>query len=96
MTAVITAVAVLPLAFMGDEPGTEILRPMAIVILGGLVTSTLYSLFAVPAMYLLFTPSREPSSKTWRSASSASRSCANRLRQSRQVEKEPHPTKVNI
>jgi hypothetical protein len=31
---------------------------MAIVILGGLVTTTLYSLFAVPAMYLLFTPSR--------------------------------------
>jgi preprotein translocase subunit SecF len=58
MTAVITAIAVLPLVFMGDKAGSELLRPMAIVILGGLVTATLYSLFAVPAMYLLFTPSR--------------------------------------
>jgi Cu/Ag efflux pump CusA len=58
MTAVITAIAVLPLAFMGDKAGSEFLRPMAIVILGGLVTATLYSLFAVPAMYLIFTPSR--------------------------------------
>jgi hypothetical protein len=43
---------------MGDVPGNEILRPMAIVILGGLVTSTCFALFAVPAMFLLFTPSR--------------------------------------
>ena len=56
MTALVTAVAVLPLAFIGDVPGSEILRPMAIVILGGLVTSTLFALFCVPAMYLLFTP----------------------------------------
>jgi hypothetical protein len=60
MTAVITALAVLPLVFMGDRAGAEIIRPMAIVILGGLVTSTLFSLFAVPAMFLLFTPSRGP------------------------------------
>jgi Cu/Ag efflux pump CusA len=60
MTAVVTALAVLPLAFMGDRAGAEILRPMALVILGGLVTSTLYSLFAVPAMFLLFTPARGP------------------------------------
>jgi Cu/Ag efflux pump CusA len=58
MTAVITAIAVLPLVFLGDKAGSELLRPMAIVILGGLVTATLYSLFAIPAMYLLFTPSR--------------------------------------
>ncbi|MCI0335662.1 MAG: efflux RND transporter permease subunit [Planctomycetes bacterium] len=58
MTAVITAVAVLPLVFMGDVPGNEFLRPMAIVILGGLVTSTLFSLVGVPAMFLLFKPSR--------------------------------------
>ncbi|MCI0333975.1 MAG: efflux RND transporter permease subunit, partial [Planctomycetes bacterium] len=58
MTAVITAVAVLPLALMGDVPGSEVLRPMAVVILGGLVTTTLFALFGVPAMYLLFTPAR--------------------------------------
>jgi hypothetical protein len=58
MTTVITALAVLPLLLMGDVPGNEVLRPMAAVILGGLVTTTLYLLFCVPAMYLLFTPSR--------------------------------------
>jgi CzcA family heavy metal efflux pump len=58
MTAVITAAAVLPLLLMGNVPGSEVLRPMAAVILGGLVTTTLYSLFCIPAMYLLFTPSR--------------------------------------
>jgi Cu/Ag efflux pump CusA len=58
MTALVTAVAVLPLALIGDVPGVEILRPMALVILGGLVTSTCFALFAVPAMYLLFTPTR--------------------------------------
>jgi hypothetical protein len=39
-------------------PGNEVLRPMAAVILGGLVTTTLYSLLFVPAIYLLFTPNR--------------------------------------
>jgi Cu/Ag efflux pump CusA len=60
MSACITALAVLPLVFMGDKPGSEILRPMGQIILGGLVTSTLFSLFAIPAMFLLFTPSRGP------------------------------------
>jgi Cu/Ag efflux pump CusA len=59
MTAVITAVAVLPFVFMGDVPGSEFLRPMAIVVLGGLVTSTLFSLLGVPALYLIVTPGRE-------------------------------------
>jgi Cu/Ag efflux pump CusA len=58
MTAVITAVAVVPLVIMGNVPGSEVLRPMAVVILGGLLTTTLYALFFVPAMFLLFTPSR--------------------------------------
>jgi Cu/Ag efflux pump CusA len=60
MTAVVTAVAVAPLAFMGDAAGGEILQPMAIVILGGLVTSVVFALVCVPAMFLLFTPSRNP------------------------------------
>jgi Cu/Ag efflux pump CusA len=58
MTAFITAAAVLPLALMGEVPGNEVLRPMAIVILGGLVTSTWFALFGVPAMFMLFTPRR--------------------------------------
>jgi Cu/Ag efflux pump CusA len=60
MTAVVTAVAVLPLALMGDVAGSEILQPMAIVILAGLVTSIVFTLVCVPAMFLLFTPSRNP------------------------------------
>jgi Cu/Ag efflux pump CusA len=43
-----------PLAIAGDLPGHEIEHPMAIVILGGLVTSTLLNLFVVPSLYLRF------------------------------------------
>ena len=68
ITAFATAVAVLPLAVAGAIPGLEILHPMAIVILGGLVTTTLLSLFVLPALYLRYgmnteiieTPSPEP------------------------------------
>ena len=60
MTAATTGLAFLPLALFGDIPGLEIVRPMAVVILGGLVTSTLLNLHVVPAMYLRFGGSREP------------------------------------
>jgi len=60
MTAVTTALAFLPLALFGDIAGLEIMHPMAVVILGGLVTTTLLSLVGVPAMYLLFGAVREP------------------------------------
>jgi CzcA family heavy metal efflux pump len=53
MTALATALALVPLIIYGDQPGQEIEYPMAIVILGGLVTSTLLNLFVVPALYLL-------------------------------------------
>jgi CzcA family heavy metal efflux pump len=49
-----TAVVMLPFAIAGAEPGLEIVNPMAIVVLGGLVTSTLLSLFVLPAVYLRF------------------------------------------
>jgi CzcA family heavy metal efflux pump len=52
MTALATGLALLPLVISGDKPGQEIEHPMAIVILGGLVTSTLLNLFVVPALYL--------------------------------------------
>jgi Cu/Ag efflux pump CusA len=52
MTAFATGLALLPLVILGDKPGQEIEHPMAVVILGGLVTSTLLNLFVVPALYL--------------------------------------------
>ena len=59
MTAVTTTAALLPLALFGNIAGLEILHPMAIVILGGLVTTTLFSLVGVPAMYVLFGATHE-------------------------------------
>jgi CzcA family heavy metal efflux pump len=52
MTVLTTGLALLPLVIAGDVPGQEIEHPMAIVILGGLVTSTLLNLFVVPVLYL--------------------------------------------
>jgi CzcA family heavy metal efflux pump len=54
IAVVVTAVAVVPFALFGSRPGHEILGPMAIVILGGLVTTTLYTLCIVPALYAKF------------------------------------------
>jgi CzcA family heavy metal efflux pump len=54
MTALATALALVPLAIAGDIPGHEIEHPMAIVILGGLATSTFVNLFVVPSLYLRF------------------------------------------
>jgi Cu/Ag efflux pump CusA len=52
MTTLCTALALLPLVIRGSIPGHEIEHPMAVVILGGLVTSTLLTLFVVPILYL--------------------------------------------
>jgi CzcA family heavy metal efflux pump len=54
MTAATAALALLPLVLKGDVPGNEIERPLALVILGGLVTSTLLNLFLLPALYARF------------------------------------------
>jgi CzcA family heavy metal efflux pump len=54
MTALATALALAPMVIFGNRPGQEIENPMAIVILGGLATSTLMNLFVIPALYLLF------------------------------------------
>ena len=51
MTAATAALALVPLALQGDRPGNEIQSPMAIVILGGLLTSTLLNLLVVPALF---------------------------------------------
>ena len=53
MTALSSALALVPLAFSGDLPGNEIQSPMAKVILGGLLTSTLLNGFIVPVVYQL-------------------------------------------
>ena len=54
MTAGATGFALIPLVIAGSIPGHEIEHPMAIVILGGLITSTLLNLFVVPSLYLQF------------------------------------------
>jgi len=58
MTALATGLALVPLVASGAIPGHEIEYPMAIVILGGLITSTLLNLFVVPSLYLRFGKSR--------------------------------------
>ncbi len=54
MTSLTAALALVPLALNGDLPGNEIQSPMAKVILGGLLTSTLLNLYFVPVVYSLF------------------------------------------
>ena len=60
MTALATGLALVPLAVVGSIPGHEIEHPMAIVILGGLVTATLMNLFVLPSLYLRFGRNRRP------------------------------------
>ena len=59
MTALATGLALVPLVVAGTIPGHEIEHPMAVVILGGLVTSTLLNLFVLPSLYLRFGKSRK-------------------------------------
>ncbi len=54
MTALAAGLALVPLVIAGNIPGHEIEHPMAVVILGGLVTSTVLNLFIVPSLYLRF------------------------------------------
>ena len=54
MTTLATALALVPLVAAGSIPGHEIEHPLAVVVLGGLVTSTLLNLFVVPSLYLRF------------------------------------------
>jgi CzcA family heavy metal efflux pump len=54
MTALATGLALVPLVVSGNLPGHEIEYPMAVVILGGLATSTLLNLFLLPPIYFLF------------------------------------------
>ncbi|MFA8300275.1 MAG: efflux RND transporter permease subunit [Hyphomicrobiales bacterium] len=53
MTALTAALALIPLAIAGDQPGNEIQSPMAVVILGGLLSSTLLNVYLIPIIYYL-------------------------------------------
>jgi Cu/Ag efflux pump CusA len=54
MTALTTGLALVPLVITGNKPGHEIEYPLAVVILGGLVTSTILNLFLLPPLYVRF------------------------------------------
>jgi HME family heavy-metal exporter len=54
MTSLVTALALIPLLISGSEPGKEMLHPLAVVIFGGLASSTFISLFLTPALFYRF------------------------------------------
>ncbi len=54
MTALTAALALIPLAISGDTAGNEIQSPMALVILGGLLSSTILNIYIVPIIYQHF------------------------------------------
>ena len=53
MTALTSMLALIPLAIGGELPGNEIQSPMAKVILGGLLSSTLLNMFVIPVVYMI-------------------------------------------
>jgi Cu/Ag efflux pump CusA len=70
MTAISAGLALIPLVLAADEPGKEILNPVAIVIVGGLISSTLLGLAVTPAIFYAFC--RKPAEKAIRLGASAS------------------------
>lgn len=54
MTALCAGLGLLPLVIAGNQPGYEIEHPLAVVILGGLITSTMMNLLLLPALYRVF------------------------------------------
>ena len=62
MTALTAALALVPIVLEGDQPGNEILAPLSVVILGGLMTSTFLNLLVVPAGYAFLRPAHHSAS----------------------------------
>jgi Cu/Ag efflux pump CusA len=54
MTALCAGLALIPLALAGGEPGNEIQSPMAVIVVGGLITAVLLNMVVVPALYLRY------------------------------------------
>ena len=63
MTAVTTVLGILPMVY-AVGPGAEVQRPLAVVVIGGLLTSTILTLFVLPALYQIFAPKIKSSSTT--------------------------------
>ncbi|WP_282014912.1 efflux RND transporter permease subunit [Marinifilum flexuosum] len=59
MTALTAALALIPMALASDQPGNEIQSPMAVVILGGLLTSTLLNIYVIPIVYLVLNKKKQ-------------------------------------
>ena len=74
MTALSAALGLLPLSLASGKPGSELLAPLAVVVLGGLLTSTFLNLIVVPAGYALVQGVRTPSAGTPESSESVSTS----------------------
>jgi Cu/Ag efflux pump CusA len=68
MTALSTGLGLLPLALAGGEPGSEIETPLAIVVLCGLLSSTILNMIVVPTLFLRFASPEPPSSEVWQAA----------------------------
>ena len=71
MTAFATGLALVPLVIAGPIPGNEIEHPLAVTILGGLVTATLLNLFVLPSLYLRFAKSRREAQSSGATAETA-------------------------
>ncbi|KKM94751.1 hypothetical protein LCGC14_1195220, partial [marine sediment metagenome] len=54
ITALVTALAMLPIALNSDSPGREIMGPMASIIIGGLISSTILNLLVLPSVMLRY------------------------------------------
>ena len=72
-TAVVGIAVLLPLVVVGSQPGTEIVRPMAAVVIGGLITAALFALIVLPALYLQFAPIRNGAGRSARRGGSGGR-----------------------
>jgi HME family heavy-metal exporter len=65
MTSLVTALALVPLLIGGDEPGKELLHPLAVVIFGGLISSTIVSLIFTPSVFYHFRHHDMPKLEKW-------------------------------